>query len=119
MLTWIQLWPILGLPTLVIAALAGIPTVAFHGRLLGGGPVREWLFNHVILLPWPHDSTVAFVVGFAHASVLQEWLLAGVAALNINALLLVPLYAIGQAAIHSSGYLARKNIELKRRGARA
>ncbi len=38
---------------------------------------------------------------------------------TLNALLLLPLYAIGQSAIHSSGYLARKNIELKRRGARA
>ncbi len=119
MITWIQLWPLLGLPTLIVAALAAIPTVVFHGRPFGGGPVREWLFNHVLLLPLPHAVTVALVARFAHPSILQQWLLALLAALNLNAILLPLLYVIAAAVIGGSGYAARKNIELKRRGARA
>jgi len=119
MMTWIQLWPMLGLPTVVVAGFAAMPTVAFHGRVLGGGPVREWLLNHVIVSALPRDTAAALVAWFARASAPQEWLLALVAALNVNACLLPLLYALGAAAIGGSGYLARKNIELKRRGARA
>lgn len=42
MITWFQLWPVLLMPTGILSVLAAMPTLQVGGRLLGGGPMREF-----------------------------------------------------------------------------
>lgn len=118
MITWIQVWPILGVPWLLIAGVAALPTAAFGGRTLGGGPVREWLLNHWLLPVLPHDAAASLVAWFQQAGAAQEWLIAALIALNANAVLLPVLYGIGLGVIRINNALTNKDIELKRRAAR-
>ena len=118
MITWLTLGPIFLVPSIILTALASCPTFLFRGRVLGGGPVREFYLNHFVLPVLPHDAGVRLVDWFSSATVVQEWLLALVAAININAALLPLLYGLGFCVITVSSWMARKNIELQRRGMR-
>lgn len=118
MITWLTLWPILLVPSIILMALASCPTFLFRGRMLGGGPVREFYLNNFVLPVLPHDAGARLVEWFSSATVVQEWFLALAAAININAALLPLLYALGFCAINVSAWMARKNIELQRRGMR-
>lgn len=118
MITWIQVWPILGIPFLTLAGLAALPTAAFNGRVLGGGPIREWLLNHLMLPALPHEAAVQAVVWFQHASGLQEWSMSALIALNVNALLLPAFYGLGLVLIRTGNWFTNKDLELKRQAAR-
>jgi len=118
MITWIQVWPILGIPTLVVAGTAGLPTAAFNGRILGGGPVREWLLNHLMLPLLPSETGYALMGWFQQASGIQEWLIALLIALNVNALALPAFYGLGFVIIATGNWFTNKNLELKRSAAR-
>ncbi len=118
MITWIQLWPVLMMPTIILSALSAMPTRLFNGRMLGGGPVREYLLNHVVLPLLPADASAALVNWFAAASSMQEWLLAFAVSVNINAMLLPLLYGLGVLVIQVSSWFAKKDIQLKRESMR-
>lgn len=119
MITWIQLWPMLMLPTLFIGLACTLPTTQWQGRIIGGGPVREWLLNHW-LLPFLSDSGAASLVAwFNIARPLQEWLLSLLIGINANALLLPALYFAGEGYIQLVAWFAKKDLELKRKGARS
>lgn len=118
MITWLTLWPLLLVPSIILTALASCPTVMFKGRVLGGGPVREFYLNHFVLPVLPHDVGARLVDWFSSATVVQEWFLALATAININAALLPLLYLLGFCVINVSAWMARKNIELQRRGMR-
>lgn len=118
MITWLQLFPILLLPTYVLGALAALPTVQAFNRLLGGGPLREWLLNHCLLSWFPTRAGNVLINWFASATVIREWLLAFLIALNLNALTLPLLYAAGSGLIRIKNWFAIKNLELKRKNAR-
>ena len=114
MITWIQLWPLMPMPTVILSALAAIPTLTFNGRMLGGGPVREWLLNQLVLPVLPADISFSLVQWFATASAFQEWAFAFAVAININALMLPLLYVFSIVVIRTSSWFAKKNIQLKR-----
>ena len=114
MITWIQLWPLMLMPTIILSALAAIPTRLFNGRLLGGGPVREYYLNHFILPVLPADASASLVQWFSGTSAVQEWFLAFAVSININALVLPLLYVFGIFVIQVSSWVAKKNIQLKR-----
>lgn len=118
MITWIQVWPLLGTPLLIVAGLAGLPTATFNGRVLGGGPIREWLLNHWLLPVLPHEAAAQLVAWFQSANGLQEWLIALLIGLNINALLLPAFYWLGLVMIRTGNWFTNKDLELKRRAAR-
>lgn len=123
MITWIHYWPFLPMPTLLLSAMAAIPTRTINGHLVGGGPVREFCLNNfawpALSLPvWPAGSTAQLVAWFSTASEFQEWLLTFVVALNINAILLPLLYGLGVAVIGLSSWHAKKNIDQKRNAMR-
>ncbi len=118
MITWLQLFPILLLPTYVLIALAALPTVHAFNRTLGGGPLREWLLNHCLLAWLPDVPGQVLVTWFAKATVLQEWLLALLIALNLNTLTLPLLYTAGNGLIRIKNWFVIKNLELKRHHAR-
>ena len=114
MITWLQLWPLLGLPTLILGAITAIPTTLINGRMLGGGPVREYFVNHIIVPVLPNDAATQLVQWFAQASAVQEWFLTLLAIVNINGLLLPLLFVFGQGLITVSTWFTRKDIQMKR-----
>lgn len=118
MITWLQLWPLLLMPTIILSALAGMPSRVFSGRLLGGGPVREYYLNHFVLPVLPADAGASLVAWFSTASGFQEWLLAFCVSINLNALMLPLLFAFGFVVIQLSTWFSKKNIQLKREAMR-
>jgi hypothetical protein len=118
MITWLQYWFVMPMPTVILSAMAAMPTRAFNGHLLGGGPVREYYLNHFALAVLPADAGRQLVEWFSTASVFQEWLLAFAVAININAILLPLLYALGVFVIGLSSWVSKKNIDLKRQAIR-
>ena len=118
MITWIQVWPILGIPTLMVAGIAALPTAGFNGRVLGGGPIREWLLNRLMLPLLPQDAGLALVAWFQHANGVQEWLVALLIAINVNAVLLPAFYGLGLVIIRTGNWFTNKDLELKRTAAR-
>ena len=118
MITWFQLWPALLMPTGILSALAALPTLAVGGRLLGGGPVREFYLNHFVLPLLPGDAAAGLVNWFSTASAFHEWLLALAVSVNLNALLLPLLYVLGVFIIRVSAWASKKDIQLKRASVR-
>ena len=121
MITWLQYYLVLPMPALLLSAMAAMPTGMLSGRPIGGGPVREYLLNHCALpvVRWfSVDDAVRLVGWFATASGFQEWLMAFVVAININALLLPPLYGLGVVVIGLSSWATKVNIDQKRQAVR-
>lgn len=118
MLTWFRLWPLLALPLFLLSLLISLPMFEVRHQLLGGGLVRQWLLNQGLLPLLPEAQTEQVIHWFAQASPLQEWLLAFWIALNINALLLLPLFFIGKLAIGFSAWTMRTELNVKRQGVR-
>jgi hypothetical protein len=118
MITWIQMWPILTIPFVIVTAAAAIPTAVWNGRILGGGPIREWLLNHLLLPVLPQDAGASLVGWFQSANALQEWSVSALIALNINAVLLPLLFGLGHILIQTTNWFSNKDLELKRRAAR-
>lgn len=118
MITWLQYWPMLPMPTVILSAMAAMPTGMFNGRLVGGGPVREYYLNHFALPVLPADAGMQLVAWFSAANGFQEWLLAFAVSININAILLPLLYVMGVCVIKLSSWVSKKNIDLKREAVR-
>ncbi len=118
MLTWFRLWPLLALPVFLFSLLISLPMFEVRQQLLGGGLVRQWLLNHGLVPLLPDQQTAQIIHWFAQASVLQEWSLAFLIALNINALLLLPLFFVGQLIITFSAWTMRTELNIKRQGVR-
>jgi len=118
MLTWFRLWPLLALPVFVLSLFISLPMFEVRHQLLGGGLVRQWLLNHGLLPLLPDVQTGQIIHWFSQASALQEWCLAFLIAMNINALLLLPLYFIGQLVIALSAWTMRTELKLKRQSVR-
>ena len=118
MLTWFRLWPLLALPVFILSLLISLPMFEVRHQLLGGPLVRQWLLNHGLLPLLPDAQAVQLIQWFSVATALQEWLLAFLIALNINALFLLPLFFTGQLAIRLSAWTMRTELKLKRQSAR-
>ncbi len=118
MLTWFRLWPLLALPIFLLSLLISLPLFEVRRQLLGGGLVRQWLLNHGLLPLLPEQQAQQIIHWFAQASVLQEWLLAFLIALNINGLLLLPLFIAGQLIIQFSAWTMRTELNIKRQSVR-
>ena len=118
MLTWFRLWPLLGLPIFLLSLLISLPMFEIRHHVLGGGLVRQWLVNQGLLPLLPVQQTEWIIHWFTQASVLQEWLLAFLVALNINGALLLPLFITGQLIIRLSAWTMRTELNLKRKGVR-
>jgi hypothetical protein len=114
MITWLQIWPLLTLPTLILGAITAIPTNQINGKIMGGGPVREYFLNHILVPVLPNEAAASLVQWFSQASALQEWFLSLLVVVNINGLLLPLLFVFGQGLIGLSTWFTRKDIELKR-----
>lgn len=118
MLTWFRLWPLLALPVFILSLLISLPMFEVRHQLLGGGLVRQWLLNRGLLPLLPDVQTQQIIQWFSQASALQEWLLALFIAVNINALLLLPLFFVGQLIIGFSAWTVRTELNIKRKSVR-
>jgi len=118
MLTWIRLWPLLALPVFIVSLLISLPMFEIRHHLLGGGLVREWLLNHLLLPVLPVAQAAQIVHWFSQSNFLGEWLFAFLIGLNINAILLVPLLLFGQLLIQVSAWTLRTELKLKRQSVR-
>lgn len=118
MITWMQYWLFLPMPTILLSALAAMPTRLINGHLAGGGPVREYYLNHFILPVLPEGAGSQLVAWFSTADGFQEWLLAFAFAINVNAILLPLLYGMGVTVVGLSSWVTKKNIDLKRQAMR-
>lgn len=118
MLTWIRLWPLLALPVFIVSLLISLPMFEIRHHLLGGGLVREWLLNHLLLPVLPTEQAAQIIHWFSQSSVIGEWLFAFLIALNINAILLLPLFLFGQLLIKLSAWTLRTELNLKRQSVR-
>lgn len=114
MITWLFMSPLLALPTVLLALLCAMPMLTFNDRLLGGGPLRQWLLNHVAVPILPSAQSAELVAWFQNASLMQEWFLSVLLAINLNAALLPVLYVIGAMVIRFSSWSAKTDLALKR-----
>lgn len=115
MITWLLMGPLLSLPTVLLALLCAMPMLSFNDRLMGGGTVRQFLLNHIAFPILPHAQGDELVAWFQTASVLQEWLLSVLIALNINAAVLPILYGVSALLIRLSSWSAKTDLALKRK----
>jgi hypothetical protein len=118
MTTWFDLWWLLGLPSFFLGIFTAFPSIDVGNVHLFGHALRAWLINHTLLVPLPAVVADRVVHWFLQADALGQWALSLLAAVNLNALLLPLLFALGTAMIRWSEWSARKTIELRRRGAK-
>lgn len=111
-------WPFLGLfltaPLWLIAAVCAMPNFTFNNHPLGGGRIRQWFVNDVFLPLLPHDWITQVVAWFTQASVLQEWMLCVVFAINVNAVLLPVLYGVSVFFIRVSALSRKADLDRQR-----
>jgi hypothetical protein len=107
MITWLTYWPVLLTPTVILSALAALPTRMFNGYLVGGGPVREYYLNHFILPVLPADAARSLVAWFSTASGLQEWhelsLMKNHNEIVVGSLLLTSSFSVHRQSTHIRG----------------
>lgn len=115
MITWLLMGPLLSLPTALLALLCAVPQITVNNRMVGGAQLRQWLLNHVADRVLPNAQGAELITWFQHASVLQEWLLSVLIAINLNAVVLPALYAIGAMVIWFSSWSAKTDLALKRK----
>lgn len=114
MTTWFTLWPLLLMPSLLVFAAGLIPKLVFLNQSLGGGMVRQWMVNHVVIPILPQEWGWELVDWYQAASVTQELILHAAVAININAVLLPLLYLTGQAVIRLNGWSASSAFKAQR-----
>ena len=113
MITWIQIYPLLAMPTLLISVIAWLPVIKFNGHVLSGMQFSEWLLDHLMIPILPNIWLDALLKWFAHAGNLEVWMLVTLVALNINALLLPLLYWMVKQLINTGNWFTNKSLELK------
>lgn len=114
MTTWFSLWPVLMIPSVLVFVAGLIPGLSFLNHTFGGGMVRQWLVNHVLIPILPKDWGWLLVDWYQAASVAQELVLHALVAINMNALLLPVLYLGGEGVIRLSGWSASSAFKAQR-----
>ena len=118
MITWIQTWPLLALPSFIGSVLITVPTFNLKESLFGGGPVREWLVNSLLLPVLPDGQHSIFSAWWLQASVTGEWLVSFLLVLNVNALFLPVIFLVVEAGIRINNWFTKKDLHLKRSAVR-
>ena len=118
MITWIRLWPMFVVPLFILNAIGFLPTIFKAGRYWGGGPVRQWLLNTVLipLLSDTHGEQIA--QWFNTATVTQEYIMYSIIILNLNLLVIPILYGCGNGIMKIINWISVRDLELKREAVR-
>jgi len=91
-----------------------LPRVDVLGTPLGGGMMREWLVNHLVLPVLPVADAARVVEWYMHTSFSGELTLHALVVLNINAALLLVLYPLAAGYIRLNNWAAKTDLSLKR-----
>ena len=118
MITWLQVAPFLAVPGLLVFLSGLLPMVEVFGRPVGGGIVREWLVNHLVLPVLPVADAGSLVEWYMHTRLSGELLLHALVALNMNTALLLVLYPLAAGYIRLNNWVAKTDLALKRGSAK-
>ncbi len=118
MITWLQVAPFLAVPGVLIFLVGLLPMVDVLGTPLGGGMMREWLVNHLVLPLLPAADATRVVEWYMHTSFSGELTLHALVALNMNAALLLVLYPLAAGYIRLNNWAAKTDLSLKRGSAK-
>lgn len=106
MKTWLDadLWalPVAVLMILVFPML--LPTLQIQGNYIGGGVIREWVLNHVLMPFVPLEKGQAVVDWWHQAGWFEESMVYAIFVVNAFALLMPVIYALMKLKIASSNW---------------
>ena len=115
MITWLTATPFLALPGVLVFFTGLLPMVELYGQPVGGGLVRQWCVNHLVLPVLPAFDTQRVVDWYMQTDAAGELLLHALIVLNMNALLLPVLYPLAVGFIRLNNWVAKTNLDEKRR----
>ena len=118
MITWLQLAPFLLVPGIRVFLAGVLPDVAVLGTPVGGGLVREWCVNHLVLPALPVPDATQLVAWYTQTRLSGELLLHALVALNLNTALLPVLYPLFAGFIRWNHWMAKTDLTLKRTSAK-
>jgi len=118
MITWLQMAPFLAIPGLLVFLSGLLPMVEVLGTPIGGGLVREWCVNHLVLPVLPRAEALTLVEWYMHTRLSGELLLHALVAININTALLLVLYPLAAGFIRLNNWMAKTDLALKRGSAK-
>jgi len=118
MMTWLQIAPFLAVPGLLVFLSGLLPLVDVLGTPVGGGIVREWWVNHLVLPVLPATDAAWLVEWYLQTPLSGELLLHALVALNINTALLLVLYPLAAGYIRLNNWMAKTDLALKRTSAK-
>jgi hypothetical protein len=106
MIAWLHLLPLAPLPGVIVFIAGCLPTLHLEQiGYIGGGPVRQWCFNHLAVPVLPNADAHVLVDWWMQASLAGELALHGLVAVNVAAIALPPLYLVGLALVHGSAWI--------------
>ncbi len=118
MLTWIRFWPVFVGPVLLLNGLGFLPTLFEGGRYWGGGPIRQWMLNTLLIPILSVSQTEQIVQWFNEASVLQECVMYSLLILNLDIVLMPVFLGIGTGIMKVLNWITVKDLALKRQAVR-
>ena len=118
MITWLQVAPFLIIPGVLVFISGLVPMVDVLGTSLGGGLVREWFVNHLVLPVLPVADASRVVEWYMQTSLSGELALHALVALNLNTALILVLYPLAASFIRVNNWAAKTDLALKRSSAK-
>ncbi len=118
MTTWIGLWPLLVLPSILMIALGAVVTMPVAGHEIGGAAVQHWCVVHLLLDWLPGRVHNRLAIWFSGTDALHRWILYLLIVANVNTFLLPLLYGIGEGILRLQAWGVRTDLELKSLAAR-
>ena len=119
MISWFALWPLLVVPYVAMVALGVLPQGEFFHLTFGGGQVRQWCVNTLVLSWLPALQGEALVAWYAQASWAEEVGLHALIVLHVYGVVFPFFYALGQWVIRLSAWTAAGDLASKRRAVKA
>lgn len=118
MITWLRLAPWLVVPGVLVFLVGLLPDVTLLGTPVGGGLVREWCVNQLLLPVLPVTDAARVVAWYLQTRLAGELLLHALVALNLNTALLLVLYPLFAGFIRWNHWVAKTDLTLKRTSAK-
>ncbi len=118
MITWLQVAPFLAVPGFLVFLSGLLPLVEVFGTPVGGGMVRQWCVNHLVLPVLPVADAGALVEWYMHTRLSGELALHALVSINLNTALLLVLYPLAAGYIRLNNWVAKTDLALKRGSAK-
>jgi len=115
MKTWLDwdVWILFVLVWVLLMIPAVIPTVELNGEYFGGGVVREWAFNRMIVAIVPAEHNAQLIDWWEQAQIGGELAIYFLVTLNAYACLLPLTYGLGKLKIGITNWYHLKQFRTK------